>query len=67
MGPERRRSPRVGIREDDSNAVVRGEVAAGLRDISVGGLGFRLDASVDAGAVYPLTALLSREISVGGR
>ncbi len=58
MVPERRRSPRVAVDGDGSSGVVRAAVPVELRDISVGGLRFALDSCLEAGGVYPLTALL---------
>lgn len=58
MVPERRRSLRVEVAGDGANALVRGALPVDVRDISSGGLRFALPASLDPGAVFPLTALL---------
>ncbi len=58
MDPERRRSARVAVDGGGSNGVVRAAIPVALRDISAGGLGLNLRASLEPGGVYPLTALL---------
>lgn len=58
MDLERRRSLRVAVTEDGTNALVRGAVPVDVRDISSGGLRLGLPSSLDPGAIFPFTALL---------
>ena len=58
MVPERRRSLRVEVAGDGSNALVRNALPVDVRDISSGGLRLGLPSSLDPGAIFPLTALL---------
>ncbi len=58
METERRRSLRVDVGQDGTNALVRGAVPVDVRDISSGGLRLGLRSSLDPGAIFPLTALL---------
>ena len=61
MDPERRRSLRVRVADDGTNALVRGALAVGVRDISSGRLKLDLGSALDPGAICPLGMPMPRE------
>ncbi len=58
MDAERRRNRRVAVDGDGATALLKGSFPVAVRDISPGGLRLSLASSLEAGGVYPLTALL---------
>ena len=58
MDAERRRNSRVAVDGDGATALLKGSFPVAVRDISPGGLRLSLGSSLEAGGVYPLTALL---------